>query len=889
MLKTDDNDTKVDNATAAVEEATPSMRQYHEIKAQYPNEILFFQMGDFYEMFFDDALKASAILDIALTRRGRHNGEPIPMCGVPVATADLYLEKFMRADVRVAICSQLETPEEAKKRGYKAVIRREVVRIVTPGTITEDNILKSGESNFICAISLERAGTQQAQVSLAYADITTGIMRFTTCQAAQIKSELARINPKEILLSNKLEANGDIKNQLGDFYARLAFVPARTFSAAKAAAAIGGFYGVSTPQGLGLTIEAEITAVGALLDYIQLTQVSARPRLDIPAREDNTGRMQIDAATRASLELTRNMRGEKKGSLLAEIDRTLSAPGTRLLASQLSSPLAEAGAINERLDAVEFFARHHDFQKNLRASLKNFPDLERLTGRVCLDRANPRDLGAVRTCMESIRLVREIFIHKQNLPARITQALEALEGLEELKAKLKNALRDELALSVRDGDIVREGYLAALDEFRVLKEEGRRLIAALQLKYQQQSGINTLKIKHNNMLGYFIEITAGNSGKALPEFMHRQTMSGAMRYTTIELKELEGKIESAGVKALELECAVFTEICAEIKSLAHKLALAASGIARLDAFSALAEVAADSGYIRPIVDNSDEFTIKQGRHPVVENSMRGASGGRFRPNDCNLGSERYVHLVTGPNMGGKSTYLRQNAIITVLAQAGSFVPAEYAHIGVVDKLFSRVGASDDLASGRSTFMVEMVETAAILNQATEKSLLILDEIGRGTSTFDGLSIAWAVLEHIHNTLKCRALFATHYHELTQLTNTCPNLECHTAKVKEWKGGIVLLHEIGAGMADRSYGLHVATLAGLPKQVVTRAGEILQKLEADKPLIQMQPIMSLPLFSYQKAAEPQEPPAMQQLKSLDPDSLSPKEALEALYELKKLLI
>ena len=868
-------ETKEDSPGVAA--ATPAMQQYLQLKAAHKDYLLFYRMGDFYELFFDDAVKASQLLDIALTKRGKHNGEDVPMCGVPAVSYDTYLEKLIASGVKVAICEQLETPEEAKKRGYKAVVNRDVVRIVTPGTITEESLLDSRRSSFLAAL----AGNGP-DMALSWLDITTGEFQTTQVTAGNLAAELSRINPREIL------APESHAPQLADWKYCLTLQPGNVFDPKRAERRLKESYAVTSLAAFGDFTPAMLAACGALLDYVQLTQKAALPRLDPPKRQLAHEHMQIDAATGRNLELMLTLSGEKRGSLFSIIDETVTSAGARLLASYLMAPSTDATRINARLDNVELFAKAEHLRAGIRAQLATAPDIERALSRLALGRGGPRDLLSIMAGLKSAHASR-VLLEKQEAPP-LPDGLVALRGRlgghEILIEKLQGAIREEAGLFARDGDFIRDGYSAALDELRQLKNEGTRLVAALQQKYAESTGINTLKIKYNNILGYYIEITQSHQSKITSDFIHRQTLANNLRYTTVELSELERKIGEAADKALKLELELFAELVGDVMTAQEAIVAAARALAGIDVFSGLAELAHKRRYVRPAVDHSLAFDVAGGRHPVVEAALEKMSGEPFIGNGCNLENAQRLWLLTGPNMAGKSTFLRQNALIAILAQMGSFVPATSARIGVVDKLFSRVGAADDLARGRSTFMVEMVETATILHQAGERSLVILDEIGRGTATFDGLSIAWAVIEHLHNATKCRALFATHYHELTNLTESLDALSCHSMKVREWKGELVFLHEVAAGAADRSYGIHVAKLAGLPQNVIARAADILHQLEAQRAEAGHVPA-SLPLFSYTPPSEEKSGALAEALAGVNPDALSPKEALEILYKLKAL--
>ncbi len=862
----------------AQEGVTPAMQQFLAIKAKHADCMLFYRMGDFYELFFDDAIKAANILDIALTKRGRHNGEDIPMCGVPVHSHEYYLEKLIRAGVRVAICEQLEDPAEAKKRGYKAIIQRDVVRIVTPGTITEESLLDARQANYLAALVRVPA----SDYVIAWLDISTGEFHVISALRQTIAMELSRINPRELLLPESLTAIDEIK----DFRPIFAPLADNLFDSRRGERILKEAYNLASLEVFGEFSAQEFSACGALLDYVKLTQKENLPRLDAPRREISGGHLLIDAASQRNLELMQTLSGRRKGSLFSVIDETITSAGARLLCAQLSAPLTDIKKINERLDNVQLFAEKSDLRNSIRAYLKECPDVERALSRLCLNRGGPRDalvIAAGLNAAQSVRVALE-FISK-SLPENLYEMLPVLGGHETLSENIRNILKPECPMFARDGNFVKNGYSAALDELRNLRDESQKSILALQQRYIEMTGISTLKIRFNNMLGYFVEITQAHQGKITNDFIHRQTLANNLRYSTVELSGLERRINEAAGNALKLEQEIFAGLLEQITVAGTKIITTARAVAQVDVSTALAHLAIGRNYIRPQVSNDLAFDIKGGRHPVVEDSLK-KDGVAFMGNGCNLENMQRLWLLTGPNMAGKSTFLRQNALIVILAQTGAFVPAQSATIGIVDRLFSRVGAADDLARGHSTFMVEMVETATILHQATSRSLVILDEIGRGTATFDGLSIAWAVVEHLHNTIKCRGLFATHYHELTELTSSLNSLSCHTMKVKEWKGELVFLHEVANGAADRSYGIHVARLAGLPASVLTRASDILHQLEQDQ---RAAPRLggSLPLFSYEQ--QPQIPSKfselVQEINNISPDNLSPREALDLLYKLK----
>ncbi|MCC7259961.1 MAG: DNA mismatch repair protein MutS [Alphaproteobacteria bacterium] len=858
------------------------MQQYLDIKAAHPEYLLFYRMGDFYEMFFDDAVRAAEALDIALTRRGKHKGDDIPMCGVPAHSYEAYLEKLIEKGFRVAICDQMEDPAEAKKRGAKSVVKRGVTRIVTPGTLIEDTLLEARSHNYLACIAGNRG-----EFAVAWLDLSTGEFQVAAVAGDALSAMLARIAPGEIVLPEPLAhdaAFADWKEQLTPF-------PPQAFDSAKAERRLKEFYQLAALDSLGGLSRAELSACGALIDYVALTQKGLLPRLDRPLRELSDAALLIDPATRRNLELFTTLAGDRKGSLLATIDCTVTSSGARLLAQRLAAPLADSAAIAARQEEVAFFLAQSALRDALRATLKTLPDLERALSRLCLGRGGPRDLGAIRDGLAAASVLRRQLDAATPHPAGIAALTRGLGDHAELRDLLARALKHELGFLARDGNFVADGFRADLDEYRRLRDESKQLIANLQQRYASETGVASLKVRHNNILGFYIEVTQAHQSKMPAHFIHRQTMAGSLRYTTTELAELERKITEAAERALALELEIFESLSRAVQDAAENIIVTARAAAALDVASALAELAQDRRWCRPKVDASLAFHIVQGRHPVVEQSLK-AQAEHFVANDCDLGDAQRLWLLTGPNMAGKSTFLRQNALILLLAQMGSYVPAESAHIGVADRLFSRVGAADDLARGRSTFMVEMVETATILNQATGRSLVILDEIGRGTATFDGLSIAWAVTEQLHEVNQSRALFATHYHELTALGQTLPKLSCHTMRVKEWQGDVVFLHEVADGAADRSYGIHVAKLAGLPAAVIERARTVLAKLESDDGHRALRTLADdLPLFSFSESAAPA-PGASSAVESelagVNPDELTPKEALEILYRLKAAL-
>ncbi|PDT41865.1 MULTISPECIES: DNA mismatch repair protein MutS [Sinorhizobium] len=882
--------------------ATPMMEQFIEIKANNPDSLLFYRMGDFYELFFQDAAEASRALGITLTKRGQHLGQDIPMCGVPVHAADDYLQKLIALGFRVAVCEQVEDPAEAKKRGGKSVVRRDVVRLVTPGTITEDKLLSPSETNYLMALARIRSGSDPAY-ALAWIDISTGIFRLAETAESRLLADILRVEPRELILPDTVFHDPELR-PVFDVLGRVAVPqPAVLFDSATAEGRIGRYYGVKTLDGFGTFSRAELAAASAAISYVEKTQLAERPALGIPERESAASTLFIDPATRANLELVKTLSGSRDGSLLRALDRTVTSGGARLLAERLMSPLTDPERINHRLDSIEVLIDQPSFAMDVRDALRRAPDMPRALSRLALGRGGPRDLGAIQAGLRAAAATSAL-LAEARLSSELTEAQAALAALPAaLLERLDSMLAEDLPLLKRDGGFLREGASGELDEMRALRDQSRRVIAGLQLQYCEETGIKSLKIKHNNVLGYFIEVTAGNAGAMTDtdagraRFIHRQTMANAMRFTTTELAELETKIANAADRALAIELAAFEAMAREVVAEADAIKAAALALATLDVSAGLAVLAEEQNYARPLVDHSRMFSIDGGRHPVVEQALRRQAANPFVANGCDLsppdGPEAgAIWLLTGPNMGGKSTFLRQNALIAIIAQMGSFVPANAAHIGIVDRLFSRVGASDDLARGRSTFMVEMVETAAILNQATDRSLVILDEIGRGTATFDGLSIAWAAVEHLHEVNRCRGLFATHFHELTVLSEKLGRLSNATMRVKEWDGDVIFLHEVGPGAADRSYGIQVARLAGLPASVVARARDVLAKLEdADRKNPASQLIDDLPLFQVavrrEEAARASGPSRVEEaVRALNPDDMTPRDALDALYALKK---
>ena len=900
-------------------DATPVMAQFLEMKLAHPDHLLFFRMGDFYEMFFEDAVIAAEALGIALTKRGKSGDEDIAMCGVPHHQAERYLHDLIAQGFRVAVAEQMEDPATAKKRGYKAVVKREVTRLVTPGTIVESELLDGSTHNYLAAFAEHKAKGEAGGGALAWADISTGAFRVTSCSRSELSTLLARLRPAELITKTPIEMEiSTITREAGAAISELA---ASGFDPVRAESRAAAVFDSATLDAFGQFEPAERSAIGALIDYIELTQRGRLPILQRPVRERSDDALRIDASTRRNLELTIGPNGSREGSLLAAIDHTVTSVGARLLERRLASPLTDIEAIRALHDELGFLLANPAIRENVRTQLRQTPDIERALSRLGLGRGGPRDLASLRDGLQSARALAEI-LDAENLPSLLIERESSLRGHDVLISALNRGIVEEPPLRLADGGAIAAGYDPELDTVRALRDDTRQVIAEMQSQYQELTGISALKVKHNNVLGYFVETPATHQKRMMSApldttFMHRQTTANAVRFTTVELAELEGKIARAADQTAELEKAAFEALTKKALERSGPIARAAAALAAVDVAAGLAELAEIERWTRPELYEDRRFQVIEGRHPVVEASLRqelrrGGDNHQFVPNDCDLSADQNreaneasseegpkpIWLVTGPNMAGKSTFLRQNALIVILTQMGAYVPAARAEIGIVDQLFSRVGAADDLARGRSTFMVEMVETAAILNQAGPRALVILDEIGRGTATYDGLSIAWATLEHLHDVNQCRALFATHYHELTALTSALPGLKNATIAVKEWKGEVIFLRQVIPGAADRSYGVQVARLAGLPKSVVGRASEVLKSLETGSESSAARArrlIEELPLFAAAAAAsaeaEPDQEKASElevQLRELEPDLMTPRDALEALYKLKALL-
>src|SRR5687768_2252054 len=803
---------------ARADQPTPMMVQYRRLKDEAGDALLFYRMGDFFELFFDDAKVAASCLDIALTKRGESEGEPIPMCGVPVHSAEAYLARLIRAGHRVAIAEQTENPAQARKaRGSKALVERAIVRLVTPGTLTEDALLESAAANWLAAVA--RAGDGWA---IAAADISTGRFELIACGTGELAAELARLSPAETIADGAVPGVRTTAGKGG-------------FDSIAGERALKSRFGLATLDGLGAPSRAELAAAGGLLAYLGATQKGAGILLDAPRRIARSSHVAIDTATRESLELCRSASGSVAGSLLVEIDRCQTAAGHRLLAEDVSAPLTDRAAIEARLALVAWLHADAIRRERVRSALKAMPDCARGLARLAAQRGSPRDLALLRDGLSAAAALQAELRAEPDRPPLLESLLPKLGGHDALVGKLAAALVASPPIDASKGGYIAEGYDYELDALRAASSDGRRAIAALESRYREATGIGSLKIRHNAVLGYHIEVAARHADRLMaPDsgFTHRQTLAGVVRFNSPDLHAEASRVVEAGAHALAAEAAHFEELTALAAAAAARIAVTADAIARIDVATGNAERAAEGGWCLPHLTDQPCIELEGGRHPVVEEALA-RDGERFVANDCALGPNDRLWLITGPNMGGKSTFLRQVAIAALLAQAGSYVPAARARIGIVDKLFSRVGAADNLARGRSTFMVDMVETAAILAQATTNSLIILDEIGRRTSTYDGLAIAWAVVEAMHDDVRARTLFATHYHELTRLADRLDALSLHHVRAREWKGDLVLLHEVAAGPADRSYGIAVAKLAGVPPLVLARAKSVLARLEAGR--------------------------------------------------------
>lgn len=878
-------------------DATPVMKQYLDVKFTHLECLLLFRMGDFYELFYEDALTASRILGIALTKRGKSGDLEIPMCGVPHHALENYLNKLLADGFKVAICDQLETPEQAKKRGgYKAVVQRNVTRIITPGTIFEDSLLEDKQPNYLCAISIIKD-----LAAICWLDISTSEIAVTKLPAIDIINEISRLQPNEILLSEK-HRQSDIASFISISLDKIiSFQVDSFFAFSKCEVIIKNFYQINSIEAIGELDATMISAVGAVLEYLSVTQKENKPDLQLPQIINFNKHMSIDSSTRQNLELISSNNGNKN-TLFNTINYTVSKPGSRLLYRFLSAPLLDIKEINHRLNITCFFRDNMDLCEVIRSSLKKTADLERCIARINMNRCTPRDLLSI---MQTIEVAETIYAqisnNTKNLPPEIDDLIKSLIGNSEIHSLIDESIKEDAPNILSDGNYIKHSYHHKIKELHKLINNASSHVEQLRDKYRKLTGIDTLKINHNNVLGLFIDVTVRHADKMNNDnFIHRQSTANSARYSTTELQELESQIVNAKQLVISLEKEIFDKIIDTIKNKTPLLYGVSECLAHIDVFTSFAYVAFQYNYCRPELTNGIEFNVKNARHPVVETAIV-KNTGSFIANNCHLNFDERIWLITGPNMAGKSTFLRQNALIAILAQTGSFVPAESAIIGITDKIFSRIGAGDDLSRGQSTFMVEMIETASILSQSTKNSLIILDEVGRGTSTYDGVAIAWSVLEHIHDKIRARCLFATHYHELTKMDQILPALKNYTIAIDETNEKITFLHKIIRGAANKSYGVHVATIAGLPNSVIKKSYQLLKKFEKDSTTsnnaILKDESINLSLFdnqsselqnvadkykmNYQKIEN--------KLNEINPDNLTPMDALNLIYDLKNKLI
>ena len=867
----------VDTNPQDLKGCTPMMAQYLAIKKDHQDCLLFYRMGDFYELFFDDATKAAKALDIVLTKRGRINDEEIPMCGVPFHAYENYLLRLIKQGYKVAICEQTETPEAAKKRGgYKAVVERKVIRVVTQGTIVEDVMLEGASNNFLVCI----CGDRKNNFSIAAVDISTGLFFIESAKLEQIQSILTKLTPSEIIASDKLLTHPDLFDIFREYKKILSPIPASRFDLENAKNYIKQAFNTTTLEIFGSFSDLDWLSAGSLVDYIKLTHKGQNPKLSPPKTINKSAIMGIDFATRRNLEINKNINGGIENSLFWVLNKCCSAAGSRLLNLQLNNPLTNINGINQRLDGVAFFNKNHDLRALVRQNLTNFPDVERAVSRLSLGHMRPKDLQVV---MNSLHYAGVIGQSLADFGPKLPQIVQNMyfynQSTQAIVQKLAKSLKQELPQLARDGNFIKEGFDQELDEMRQIVSNSKEKIEQLRQEYIKASGINNLKIKSNNVIGWYVEINAANKNKLDESFMHRQTMASSMRFTTQRLMDLEAKITNAHSIIMTMELTIFEQLVKDVLNNASDITQIAKAIASVDVVCNMAQIAHDWDYVRPQIADSSTFNVKGGRHPVIERINQDST--KFSANDCVLGDNLQIMLITGPNMAGKSTYLRQNSLIAIMAQMGSFVPCESATIGVVDQLFSRIGASDDLASGKSTFMMEMVETASILTQATDRSLVILDELGRGTSTYDGMAIAWACLEYLHEQNQCRCLFSTHYHELAQLEENLPKLACYTLKIQEWEEKIIFLHQLIKGRANKSYGIHVASLAGLPQEVISKSNTIFKELET-------MPSNQSNVPTKTTESSPIEAQLREIIGAIDINATTPMDALQKISQIKELL-
>ncbi len=868
---------------------TPLMEQYIEIKRDYSDVLLFFRMGDFYELFFDDAYLASDILNITLTKRGKLKGKDIPMCGVPHHSSDRYIEILLKKGINVAICEQTETPEDAKKRGYKSIVNRAVVRVITPGTILEDNLIGDKTNNFLMSINDLRG-----DISISWADISTGKLITSSTSNDKVSSYIARINPSEVLVSNSYYEKTKINLSKKD--TKITILSDSSFNSINSKNKLYRHYGVRSLSSFGKFTYSMIGSLGAILDYIEITKIGNNLSLKIPVVEKKKSFLEIDENTRKNLEINKSIMGEKKSSLINILNKTSTNFGYRILDNRLNAPLTDLNQIKERLLLTEFFYENYILATELKEILRICPDFERSFSRLAFYKNSFQDLLTIKKGIKISLKIKKFFKDKKNqiaFPKKLYEILNSFSDFSDLEQTLSVALSENDYEIGNQISYINYGYNLDLDKSRDILLKSEKYIYNLEKKLIQETKISSLKIKKNNILGYFIEVTSRNAdyflnNKDSKVFIHKQTTANTYRFTNDDLASLENNINTSSLRIIELEFKIFNELKNKVLDYESDIRSAADTIGELDFFLSLGFVSKEENWVKPEISNNNELTIISGRHPIVEKNVNIKGETSFIPNDCNLdGKKNIINLITGPNMAGKSTFLRQNAIIIILAQMGCYVPANQAKIGVVDRVFSRIGASDDLSEGHSTFMIEMLETATILNQATEKSFVILDEIGRGTSTVDGLSIAWSTLEYLHKINKSRTLFATHFHELTVLERTLPKLSNLTVKIKELEDDIIFLHKIIKGKANHSFGIEVAKLAGIPIEVIERSKSLLEDFKKDSKansfnLKTQEPKSSIKKSYYEK--KPGISKSENLIKSLNIDEITPQEALHILYKL-----
>ena len=862
---------------------TPAMKQFHHFKQKYPDSVLFFRMGDFYETFFEDAQIVSRVLGLVLTSRGKSGGNPIPLAGLPYHAVDGYLKKMLQAGYKVAVCEQVEDPKKAK-----GVVKRDVVRVVTPGTLTDDMLLDAKEDNYLCAVSLGRK-----DAALSWVDISTGHFYVQQVTESKIVDEVLRLNPREVLLA---ECRGQLfeaeQKKLAKQISQLSGAviterPGWFFDPYTAKEKLLKHFQTSTLEGFGIADDFEgVRAAGAILEYLDETQKTALGHITSIRLRQPSQYLQIDPTSLRSLEVLRTIRGESaKGTLLDTVDQTATGMGSRLLRAWMCMPLREAKTIEHRQDAIEELVNDDALCADIRQQFKHIADLERIVARISTYRTTPKDLVALGVTLRTIPQVRGLL---EKCGAALLKDLHGrCDSMDELADLLERAIVPEPPSHLRDGGVICTGFNEQLDHLRSINKDGKTWLAEYQQREIERTGIDKLKIGFNKVFGYYIELTHAAADRAnIPaDYVRKQTIKNAERYITDELKKYEEEVLGARDKALELELNLFEQVRDETTKYIRRLQELAQVLAMLDCLASLAYLARQNHYIRPKITDSKELVILEGKHPVLAQTL----GAEFVPNDVNLSDDgKDLGIITGPNMAGKSTYIRQVALLVLLAQTGSFIPAKKARVGIVDRIFTRVGAADELIRGQSTFMVEMTETANILNNATDRSLVILDEVGRGTSTYDGLSLAWAITEHLANTIGCRTLFATHYHELTELGQLLVNVKNLNVAVREWAGDVVFLHKIIAGGTDKSYGIHVAKLAGIPKSILTRSNEILKDLEntfakeaAGEHLSKNKTADEQQLLFVQKHKS-----VLDKLNGLDVNELTPIEAINLLAEIQQ---